>query len=123
VTGWTLGNGTAVGAYQKIGRMVTYRGVLQTGTTTIFTGNLALSLPFTSCSSRQSFFGGGLFDISGGVYAPAFWSVDASATTVIPYAMTAINQINTAGLEAAIPFNWQEPDDRVEWSFTYEAAS
>ena len=46
LTGITLGNGTMDASYNRVGRQVDYKGRLIAGTTTTFSGNLQVSLPF-----------------------------------------------------------------------------
>jgi hypothetical protein len=54
----SLGNGTIVGRYQKIGRQVTVHVNLITGSTTTYgSGNYNFSVPFTSAASGASLIG------------------------------------------------------------------
>jgi hypothetical protein len=70
-TDWVLGNGTATGAYCRLGRSVIVRFAVTLGSTTTFgTKNLVLSLPPVASvdyGSQNKIYGSGIYhDVSGG---------------------------------------------------------
>jgi len=106
LAGITIGNGTVVGSYVKLGRWVTWRGRLTFGSTTIVTGGIGFGLPDTSES----------LGVDGSSWAVAF---DSSAnarymlaafsvsTTSIVFATTASPWVTTS---ATVPFTWANGD-------------
>lgn len=125
VSGWVLGNGTATGSYQKVGRMVTCRGQIAAGSTTNYVARLQTTVP-VNATTIQWVFGGLLFDNSGGVFSPAMWRIGSTTSNNLePFAMSTVTAINTAGLTSAIPWTWESANnaDTVSWLLTYEASS
>ena len=125
-TNLTIGNGTAVAKFAKIGTLVFCRISLVFGSTTSISGSVSFSLPVTGATYAGT---AGLTWL-GGVRAldasvPAIFEgviVNASTTTA------AISFIDTSGTYAmrvlassTVPFTWTTSDE-IAGEFTYEAA-
>jgi hypothetical protein len=121
LTNWTLGNGTSVGSYQKVGRLVNCRGLITLGSTSNLTGILITSVPVAPAAGQWAF-GGILGDVSGGILSPCAWSIGASGSQLQPYVLSAVTQVNNAGITNLIPWTWANPD-YIHWNLSYEAAS
>jgi len=120
-TGWSLGNGTASGAYIKLGRTVVYRAKVVWGSTSAFgTGGLTLSIPFAAAGAE--FVCPVMYLDSGSANYLGYGFVDDSASVVTCYAMTAGTAGRIAQTDNAVPFTWANPDE-VRFTLTYEAAS
>lgn len=120
---WGIGNGTVTGSYQKVGRMVTVRGTYTTGSSSSYASNLIITgLPFAAAAAQWAY-GGNMTDSSAGVLTPAAWRIGSFSTTAIePFAWTAVNQLNNAGITSTVPWTWATGDS-LQWGFTYEATS
>jgi hypothetical protein len=115
----SLGNGTIVGAYCQIGKIVHFRILLTLGSTsTVGTGGWALTLPVTARSLNHDF----------GVTGQA---QDVSATALFALAAERIdnstfyirNIASNARIAPTVPFTWTPADaDNVNISGRYEIA-
>lgn len=107
----SLGNGTIVGSYIQVGKLVIYRGRLDMGSTTTFgtgTWNFSIPVAFASNASVGVSF---LSDATGIAY-PAVAAFFGSNLFLIA---TGGNVTNTN------PFTWATSDN-LAWTATYEAA-
>jgi hypothetical protein len=119
-TNLTLGNGTAVGFYKQVGRVVCYRVQVTFGSTTSITGNVDIALPVTGAAVlgvHQALF----IDASP---STTYSGMAAPSTTVAQ--LRAMNSSATyttlAAVAAAVPFTWTT-NDIIRISGVYEAAS
>lgn len=120
--GFANGNATRSGKYIKIGRSVSFYGIITAGSTTTFGAVLRATLPVTAASlDNGNCIFGHFLDASVG-RVPAF--VIPNSTTEVEFA-----SINTAGTYAAsaqtnatVPFTWVNGDG-IFYAGTYEAAS
>lgn len=120
-TGWGIGNGTLVGAYCRIGKIIIFRAEVTLGSTsTIGSGSPSLTLPVTSTSLSRTNLNLQFADTSLGVnYLGG--PVGTTDTVVACRTLTTGGQIVAAN--ATTPFTWDgATGDRIILSGTYEAA-
>lgn len=117
-TNLSVGNGTLSANYTKIGNQVTVSHLLEFGSTTSISGQLAIGgFPFAQASTSRAIFkiaglDSGSFWISlTGIMAPS--STDASIyyTTGVPYN-------NLSSVDATNPFTWAT-NDKIDFTMTY----
>ena len=118
LTNITIGNGTIVGAYVQVGKLIHFRWTLTWGSTTAFTGSIAIGMPVTGADAgwAGSAF---LFDAS----------VAANRQPGTLNGSTTANNVHSAGIggggagivNATSPFTWAV-SDVIKGSGTYEAA-
>lgn len=131
-----VGNGTLIGRYMKIGRMVTFHIVLTCGSTTnAGSGAFSFGLPFQAASGREQ-----RVPCSAFTAGPRMWSgvsvIAASQTATAPYLpfsqdnaslSTAQSQDSTLTLGTGVPAragNYSYvTGDNLHIHGTYEAAS
>lgn len=115
-TGLTIGNGTSVAYYQKIGKWVAYRGTLTWGSSTSSSAVIHPDLPITGTS--VACYGSGI-------------TVDSSPGNI--YVITVLQDTSTRlsfynnGTTQAVAGNYSTPftlasGDSISWSILYEAA-
>jgi hypothetical protein len=127
-TGWALGNGTATGSFLRVGRLIVGRMRFVFGSTSTFgaTG-LQVDLPVASSNtSEQSLGVGNASDQSASVGIRLI--VRRSGGQMIPDAFQSFGGvpewIGAGPITSTTPFTWNGTDeDRIGWSFTYEASS
>lgn len=119
LTNVTLGNGTAVGYWKKIGRVVHYRVDVTFGSTTSVTGGITVNLPATGAAA-PGVHTGLIFDTSTTTYYSATMISSTSAV-----AMRVINTAGTYGVATAtsstVPMTWAT-GDWFRLAGSYEAA-
>lgn len=125
----TIGNGTVVARYVRVGKLVFCRLSLVFGTTTAIAGSVTFSLPVT----RKAYGGtAGLTSLTRAraydVSADAYVELDLvnSSTTVMGLRALILTADSTLGprpieLNTAIPFTWATGDE-INSQFFYEAA-
>ena len=112
VTGWTPGNGTAVGAYMQAGKAVSFRARFTLGSTTTIAGSFTMTLPiptnigfvgllFTAVSNPASALGTMVGRCNTAttfqVYYPGTNGVIANPTTTLPGVWVSGNWVEVAG--------------------------
>ncbi|MFD3333508.1 hypothetical protein ACFWV1_12810 [Streptomyces sp. NPDC058700] len=117
----SLGNGSVVGRYKKLGRLVNFQIDLTMGSTTTYgTGAWGLTLPFTAASSSgsrvgvaqalgASRFGGQIIVSPGASGIGAFFPASSAAS-------------NYSSAAAAVPFAWAA-NNELRITGTYESAT
>lgn len=120
LSGITLGNGTAVGFWKKIGRAVHYRVEITLGSTSSVTGAITIDLPATAAATSQHH-SGYFYDLSATTsYA---MGVVFSTTQIFPRALNSAGTYATlSGTTSTIPFTWAT-GDLVRVAGSYESAS
>lgn len=110
----SIGNGTIVGRYLRMGNLVISSGLLTMGSTTTYgSGEWRVGLP-TAAVSLAYGGGGGIVDASS--------SANDEAAGVNLYSATQIRFFTSSGPAAnGVPFAWQS-GDTVNWSVIYEAS-
>jgi hypothetical protein len=121
-TNLSVGNGTLIARYLKVGRAVWFNFTFQLGSTSSVSSDIAVSLPVTASSNPGAFTVVGQF-------------IDVSPLTVYPVVADAgttgmnLRAINAAGTyatwaltSATVPFTWAT-NDKILCSGFYEAAS
>jgi len=123
-TNFTLGNGTLVARYQKIGKTV--RGVISIiyGSTSSITGSYpAYTLPVTAATTTQ--FAGiamnAYLDNGTAWYYGQFAVASAGTTSTLTVTNTAGSYAAEAGISSTIPMTWANGDKIISY-FEYEAA-
>lgn len=120
LTNVTLGNGTAVGYWKKIGRVVHYRAEVTFGSTTSVSGGITMNLPATGAAAT-GVHTGLIFDTSTTTYYSA--TIISSTTAV---ALRVINAAGTYGVATAtsstVPMTWAT-GDVFRLSGSYESAA
>jgi len=125
-TNLTVGNGTVVAKYMRLGKTVIARLSIVFGSTTVVSGSVSFTLPVT-----QATYGGtagvtslGLaryFDASAG-FAFEGSVINLSTTTGLFIAMDASGtHLKQAVLSSTVPFTWTTSDE-IGVQFCYEAA-
>jgi hypothetical protein len=114
-TNLTVGNGTVVTKYVRIGSMVTYTGKITIGSTTSIGGFVSVALPVTA---QDSFLNGSARYVDDGTrnYVGAV-SISAGGTAL---AFTHSESGGFGSWNATNPFTIAT-DDVISWNITYEA--
>lgn len=122
VTNPVIGNGTLTGAYTQVGKLVTFRVVGTTGSSTTFgSGAYSISLPVAAVSGVEQLVTAMAFDTSTGYYYRGIGRIDPGATTVTRSLFT--DGVGGAGgWTTAVPFTWAISGDKFWFQGTYEAA-
>jgi len=118
LTGVTIGNGTITGAYSRTGKTIHFEVQLIFGTTTVVTGNPAVTIPINCVPGSTSQFMGDVvaYDVSAGqLYFGN--SVVGSASTITIYN----NASPAVQYTSLIPFTWANMD-QLFIRGTYRAA-
>ena len=114
-TNVTLGNGTRVSRYARIGRTIHFFWSLTWGSTTAYVGTVSVGLPVASASTGRWAVNTYILDSGTQNYG---WGgfIDSSGTAAQPLAAAG------GGINATTPQTWAV-NDRLVVSGTYEAAS
>ena len=119
-TNGTLGNGTLVGRYLKVGKLVYFHLNLTWGTTTSSAGAWTFSLPVTATAG-----GGGLIFIGGAEVldssATQYWNARCRFATTTTFTVWTGDGAASAVLATASPFTWAN-NDQLHIMGIYEAA-
>lgn len=107
-TNLTVGNGTNVGAFVRVGKLVAFRAQITFGSTTSVTGGLSVSFPVTAKAANGGTFSS-TFISAGNTYAPAIIYGDTGGLGLFaPSASGAyVVAVNTS---SSIPFSWKSTD-------------
>lgn len=124
LSGITIGNGTAAGAYSKAGRTVQFRASFRLGSTSVITGNPYIGLPVALAAGNAQI--DALLDARfyDDTYS-GWWrgaAKIASSTLVSVYHDGGAVMYTTTPVTPTVPFTWAE-GDRLSLTGTYEAAS
>ena len=113
LTNVTLGNGTIIGRYQRVGAYCIFGIHLVFGSTTSVSGNIGFSLPFTAASSATTR-SMGVFAL-GDTGTNTFWGVGLiieNGTKIDIYAQNATSTyVFTAGTSSTVPHTWANTDE------------
>jgi hypothetical protein len=124
MTGWTLGNGTITGTYNRTNKIVTFTIRLVIGSTTTFVGTPFFSMPFAYSSGAE--FDAGVNGLAYDASANARYPLSTFAVTTTTFGSLS-PQTNGAylgssvGVTSAIPFTWATGDVLLH-TFTYQVA-
>jgi hypothetical protein len=121
LTNITIGNGTVIGRYQTVGNTVNVFFSLTLGSTTSFTGGVAVSVPVAPLYTNEYKGLASLSDNGVGDYPAFFYAAASPAVLYIVAANTSGTYISPSPVNATTPFTWTT-NDRFTLSFTYEAA-
>jgi hypothetical protein len=119
-TGWAIGNGTVVGAYCQIGKVVAFYARFILGSTSTAGGSaLTISLPVTANGTQMN---GGLTVMTTDASAASRYlgSVEWINTTSIGPRSIGTGGV-IAGFTTTAPFTWAT-SDQIEITGTYQAA-
>lgn len=122
-TSVTVGNGTRLARYSRIGRIIHFFWALTFGNTSAFTGAVAVGLPVMPAANGFWIVSVHLLD-SGSQNYTAGAIINPSTQTAIPHLGITTGTAITGGggLTGTIPFTWAV-NDRLVVSGTYEAVS
>jgi len=113
---FTLGNGTVVGQYYRVGNMVAGSFEITVGTTSAVSGTIGVSLPSNFDTAQPSCFGCGLaLDTSGGTAAYRGLTLHKNGTNNVVFVVDTGNLVN-----ATVPFTWASTDV-LRGTFTYKS--
>jgi hypothetical protein len=126
VTNWTLGSGSIVGRYQRIGRFVVADIEMIMGSTTGFSSNLVISLPITakaqSLTTRTIGFCQ-MFDVSASFLFAGNVRQSTNNQQLIPSVYDVVTTYAAPdSIISTRPFSWTNLDEISITAF-YEAAS
>lgn len=125
-TGFTLGNGTVVAKYKKVGRHVFYHMHVTLGTTSSVTGTLTTSLPATvstNYASGQSSIGyADLLDSGVASYRGVIRYENSGNHLILCDKIFSVSFVVQAVVNATQPFTWTT-GDVISVNGNYEAAS
>lgn len=114
-TNVTLGNGTQVARYQRIGRLIAVNYDLLWGSTTAYAGSISIGLPVPAGATGK-WIGSALYLDANVNDFPGVCRISAGGTVMTPV-------INSGGgVTATTPFTWVTTD-RLSISVVYEAAT
>jgi hypothetical protein len=115
-TNLTVGNGTVVANYVRVGSMVTYAGKITVGSTTSISGFVLVSLPITAQDSFMD--GSARYSDDGTRSYVGSVSISASGTTL---GFTHSESGGFGSWNATNPFTIAA-NDLISWNITYQAA-
>ena len=121
LTNITIGNGTVIGRYQSVGKTVNVFLSLTLGSTSSFTGGIAVSVPVAPLYTNEYKGLASLSDNGVGDYPAFFYASASPAVLYLVAANTSGTYISGSPVNATTPFTWTT-SDRFTLSFTYEAA-
>lgn len=118
LSNWAKGNGTLVGKYMQAGKLIHYSIKFTAGSTSTFSGNVQITLPFAVAGADGSAFAfpvgqAGLVDSSG--TARGYRTAISTGTTVNLRAEDGTN------VNGTVPWTWAT-GDIIEINGSYEAA-
>lgn len=115
-----IGNGTIVGRYVKIGRIVVFSfSIIMGGTTTYGSGQYAISIPYTAATSTDNVWKGSLiiYDSSATTFYVGACSIGSAGTTLVMHTHGANGNVNeTRPITLA-------SGDEIRGTIVYESAS
>lgn len=121
ITNGSVGNGSIVGSYSKIGRLVTGTLVYTLGSTSTVGTNINFTVPVTAGESVMPIGVAYYTDADGSQY-PAMGLL-ISTTTVQPIQTGTAGTYGTAGgTTATVPFTWTT-SDLIRMTFVYKATT
>lgn len=121
-----IGNGTMVGSYAKVGRLVTARIMLNSGSTTTFgTGYYSWTLPLTAAvtgipSGQFAHCGSMVISTSG---SATFYTAEAFIAQSTPTVTNAVVNNNGQFVGAAVPAAFSGSGVQFQITITYESTS
>ena len=110
LTNLTLGNGTQVAKYRRLGKTVDFFWSLTLGSTSAVGTTPSISLPVAASTDYTTYppwTGGMLTDASTSARAPAVLNLSSTTTVVIQY-FSALNTV--ANIGATLPWTWTTSD-------------
>lgn len=121
LTNATVGNGTIVGAYTRINKLVVARWVFTLGSTSSVSNYIAATLPVTAASGVFS--GNVIYqDASPGASYPGYIDPSSGTTLIVIGSLNAAGTfVVGSGLSPTVPFTWTT-NDKIIVQITYEAA-
>lgn len=127
-TNLSLGNGTVVAAFKKIGKSIFCRLSLVFGNTTSITGSVSFTLPVTRAAlggtaTITPIGNAQFFDASTGtIYSGVIWPRSANQTEGFLIRLSVVGaDVTAVVLSATAPFTWTTSDE-IACEFFYEAA-
>lgn len=120
-TGWAIGNGTAIGAYCQIGKVVHFRARIVFGSTSTAGASASptLTIPVASAGA------GSVWPITGRILDASTSFIYLIGWQPVSTTVCQLNTIGTNGLQgqinSATPFTWTVSDELM-LTGTYEAA-
>ena len=120
ITNVTVGNGTRVGRYCRVGRVVSFFVSFTLGSTSAVSGSPVITLPVTAYAARNGAFYAFADDAGVSGYPLHVYS---DTTTAQLFAVSASGTYAAiAGMSATVPFTWGSTDS-FYLAGTYEAAA
>jgi hypothetical protein len=114
-TNVTVGNGTQIAVYQRIGRLIVVQYDLLWGSTTAFSGAPGFGLPVAVATSRRGHGTCYILDASVNDYDAGVFASSGGTTAFI-------RRSAGGGIDGTTPFTWTT-SDRISFTLMYEAAS
>jgi hypothetical protein len=114
----TIGNGTTIARYQKIGKTVNFYLRFTLGTTSAITSGFTFSLPITPSQQWNLFYGTG-FDFGTATYA--LYAETDGLTAYVRALNSAGTYVSANNTSSTIPFTWGNTDFFL-FSGSYEVA-
>lgn len=111
----TVGNGTLVAHYSRVGRIITVSYDLLWGSTTAFSGAPGFGLPVAAATGTRANGSCYILDATVNDYAAGAFISSGGTTAFVRVAAG-------GGIDATTPFTWTT-SDRISFTITYEAAS
>ena len=120
-TNVTVGNGTNVGSYMKIGDMTFVAARLLFGTTTAITGAVQLTIPVNADTTFSSLINGFCYMLDNGTAVFVGAIVLNSSTTMAFFALDDPSLVSIgANVNTTVPFVWTTGDALNIW-FSYKS--
>jgi hypothetical protein len=118
-TNVTLGNGTQVARYQRIGRTIYVKYNLTFGSTTSYGGNVSIGLPVAAAATGQSVGSVSILDTGTANYVGVALVTESATVATIHHSVPGSN---AGAVNATAPMTWTT-GDVLRMTVIYEAAT
>lgn len=118
---FTIGNGTIVSRYARVGNFVHFYGYVTLGSTSSMTGVLRLALPFTSVASSQNNPSSAYFLFGSPPFSFVGTAMNYSTTELSFFAHNSTSTFASMGqVGPSVPFSWTT-GNAFAWNHIYQA--
>ena len=125
LTNLTLGNGTRVARYAKIGTLIVVQFTFIFGTTSSISGDVSLTVPVTGSTTYtdlENYVGGvNLRDANGSRYQGRVSLTSTAGSFLVRVANASGTYLTDTALSSTVPFTWTTSDS-LAFTAVYEAA-